>query len=657
VATDASGGGTFLPLWRFLRENKEAILADWEGLARERSPAKDQSRRALRNHLPALIDAIADAAESRPRSSGSSVSGSIPDIHAIERLGEGYDLPDVAEEYAMLRACMLRRLSQSGVQLPTEEVVAVELLNRTIDDAVIRAVTRYHQARLRSLAALDRLSQEALVDSPEENGFLARLLGVLVETTEAIDEATILLRDGDRLHASASAGMAGLPSTWSIRVGEGFAGRIAETRQPASMQGDEIRTSAVDELIRDGGFRAIYGIPLLYGDDLLGVVHIGSRTATEFSADDRQLLRIMATRAAVLIAQHRLTRALAASEARLRSIVDNAPIWLSVKEGPELRYSIVNRRFAEALGTTVEALRGKTEAEVLARVPDEARRVALEREQRVLRTGETVEFEHTLEIDGRNRTFHTHEFPLLDERGEPYAVGSVATDATDRKRLEEARERFIGILGHDLRSPLSAIQMAAAVLQGSARADTDLKLTQRIMNSAQRMSRMISELLDFARARLGSGIALERAPTNLRELCGTVIEEMKLAHPGSAIEVRHEGDLAGEWDRERICQVISNLVGNAIVHGEGPVLVVLRGEPERVHIEVHNRGTPIAPDAIPTLFEPFSQAERDRVRANKGLGLGLFIVREIVLAHGGEIDVRSSAENGTLFRVSIPRTP
>jgi signal transduction histidine kinase/putative methionine-R-sulfoxide reductase with GAF domain len=656
VAADESARASFLPLWRFLRENKEAILADWEDLARQRPPAMDQSRRALRDHLPALIDAIADAAESRPGSSAASVSGSIPDVHAIARLDEGYDLPDVAEEYALLRACILRRLALSGAQLPPAELVAVELLNRTIDDAVIRAVTRYHQARSRSLAALERLSQEALAAWPEETGFLERLLAVLVETTEAIDEATILLRDGDHLRAAASAGLQQrLPKAWSIRIGEGFAGRIAETRQPASIAGDEIQSNVLDETLRQGAFRAIHGTPLLYGDELLGVVHIGSRTASEFSADDRQLLKIMATRAAVLIAQNRLRLALATSEARLQSIVDHAPIWLSVKEGPELRYSIVNRRFAETLVTTPEAVRGKTDAELLAHMPEDVRRSVLESDQRVLRTGEPMESEDTLWIGDQRRTFHTHKFPMLNEHGEPYAVGSISTDATDRRRHDEARERFIGILGHDLRSPLSAIQMAASVLEESDLADGDKRLATRILDSTHRMGRMIAEVLDFARARLGSGIPIERVRTDLRELAKNVVGELKLAHPDASISIRDDGDLIGEWDRERIGQVISNLVGNAIAHGEGPVVVLLRDASERVHIEVLNRGEPIPADAIPTLFEPFRQAEPDRTRAKRGLGLGLFIVREIVVAHGGQVRVQSNEESGTKFEVVLPR--
>ncbi|MDO9018679.1 MAG: PAS domain-containing sensor histidine kinase [Deltaproteobacteria bacterium] len=224
------------------------------------------------------------------------------------------------------------------------------------------------------------------------------------------------------------------------------------------------------------------------------------------------------------------------------------------------------------------------------------------------------------------------------------------TDVSDRVRMETARDQFIGILGHDLRSPLSAVKMAAHLLEHGGPGQRTAELAARISRSSRRMEAMIESLLLFARARLGGGIPITRRACTLGRLCADQVAEAREAHPGRAIGCATSGDLDGEWDPDRLEQVLSNLITNAVAHGEDPISVAVHGEGDLVTLTVQNHGPPIRQSLLPTLFEPYHGDER-----SKGLGLGLYIVCEIVRAHGGVITVRSEAGEGTLFTVALPR--
>jgi signal transduction histidine kinase len=242
----------------------------------------------------------------------------------------------------------------------------------------------------------------------------------------------------------------------------------------------------------------------------------------------------------------------------------------------------------------------------------------------------------------------------LKRRAEIIALKSIeaARAHAEATRAEEAsllKDRFIGILGHDLRNPLTAITNSAHLLmRASDLPERHHNAAARILRSSERMAQMIRDVLDFTRGELGGGIPVEPIPANLADICHRVVDEIAAAHPQRDIELVTSGDLVGRWDGARLEQVVSNLVANALQHGQGKILVEAQGSAGQIVLRVQNGGPPIPTDELPTLFEAFSKGPRHAGRT-EGLGLGLYIVKEIVRAHGGTVEVTSSAEAGTTF--------
>lgn len=213
-------------------------------------------------------------------------------------------------------------------------------------------------------------------------------------------------------------------------------------------------------------------------------------------------------------------------------------------------------------------------------------------------------------------------------------------------------ELLTGVLAHDLRNPLGAITTAAQLAQ-NRRSDRDAPLMRRIVTSADRMARMIDQLLDFTRIRVGSGVPLDPTSVDLEPVLVSVIDELRQPERTGALRVEHAGDTRGSWDSDRLAQAFSNLLGNAIQHGDpGTISIRVDGtHPERVCVRIENGGA-IAAALVPHLFEPMTGGFRQGTR---GLGLGLYITHEIITAHGGTITVEPS-ETSTVFVVVLPRT-
>jgi signal transduction histidine kinase len=231
---------------------------------------------------------------------------------------------------------------------------------------------------------------------------------------------------------------------------------------------------------------------------------------------------------------------------------------------------------------------------------------------------------------------------------------ALADELRQRSETLRLNEMFTAVLGHDLRNPLNAMLTAAFMLQRRSEDAAVRETAERILTSGKRMTRMIENMLDLTRARLAGGIPLNRTQSDLRVVVERVVQELRTAHPERSLDVLIDGDVAGEWDVDRVQQVASNLIGNALQHGDpsGGVTIRLLGTaPESVILSVANEGV-IPADVLPSIFDPFRSGEAGR---SQGLGLGLYIAQQIAIAHHGHIEVESSADTGTVFTVRMPR--
>ena len=231
-----------------------------------------------------------------------------------------------------------------------------------------------------------------------------------------------------------------------------------------------------------------------------------------------------------------------------------------------------------------------------------------------------------------------------------------------RQKIELANnlrlnEMFIGILGHDLRTPLSSILTSAQVLERRLTDEGSLRSIRRMVSSAGRMRDMIDQMLDLTRARLGGGLGFVRGrrQVDVRELLTRIVEEVQTATPGRQVTIAARGDCRTAADPTRLAQLFSNLVSNAVQHGTPDAAIAISADGEdagEVVVAIHNQGT-IGPDVLPRVFDPFRGGRSSL--SSRGLGLGLYISQQIAIAHGGTIVVQSTPEAGTTFTVRLPK--
>jgi signal transduction histidine kinase len=226
-------------------------------------------------------------------------------------------------------------------------------------------------------------------------------------------------------------------------------------------------------------------------------------------------------------------------------------------------------------------------------------------------------------------------------------------DLSSERRTAELREQFIAVLGHDLRNPLASIASGAALLGKSPLDAKGLEVVKLLQNSVKRMASLIDDVLDFTRGRLGGGLSIERKAQDLQPVLEQVVAELRSSHPDRTIMLTLQLPESVVADRQRIAQLLSNLVANALTHGarESPVLVEAIAAGGTFRLSVANRGNPIPPAQLDRLFEPFFRGTART--SQQGLGLGLYIASEIARSHGGQLSVQSTSDE-TRFTLSLP---
>ena len=364
-----------------------------------------------------------------------------------------------------------------------------------------------------------------------------------------------------------------------------------------------------------------------------------------------------------LLEAERAARARAeAAEMQHRFLAEAIPqqVWTSAPDG---KLDFVSERVVDYFGTSRERILGDGWQHVIH--PDDLP-AAVDAWTHALQTGGEYEVQFRLRRqDGVYRWHLGRARPMRDHRGAIVKWYGTNTDIDEGRRARdelEERARFeqqlIGIVSHDLRNPLSAIGVAASLLLRRGNLDERQgKTVGRMVSLVERTGRMIRDFLDFTQARSAGFIPIEPAPANLRDITREVVDEVHLSHPEREVVVEHRGEATGRWDPDRVAQVVGNLVSNAFQHSQPPsaVRVSSRIEGASAEIEVQNDGPAIPEADLKRLFAPFQRGEGARATSARSVGLGLYISDAIVTAHGGCIEVQSSAEKGTRFIVRLPR--
>ena len=350
-----------------------------------------------------------------------------------------------------------------------------------------------------------------------------------------------------------------------------------------------------------------------------------------------------------------------------RLLVQHSPVMIW-RAGQDAKCDYFNETWLAFTGRTLEQEMGDGWAEGVH--PDDLQR-CVEYYLDHFRRREAFEMEYRLRRhDGVYRWIFDRGVPFTDDTGAFAGFIGSCVDVHERRSAQETEQQhnqeqlalardferwILAIVSHDLRDPLGTILFAARRLQDSAGPNTpEKKHAEIVERGVHRIQHIVGDLLDLAREREGSGIPIERKPTDLRAVCRQIIDDLEAIARDRQITFDCDIDGSGAWDEHRILQAISNLTSNAVRHGTpgSPVRVRLTGDAERVAVEVRNRGT-IPSELLPRIFEPFRSGRHYSSRGD-GLGLGLFIAKAIARAHGGGVEVKS-ADDETMFRLFLPR--
>lgn len=406
--------------------------------------------------------------------------------------------------------------------------------------------------------------------------------------------------------------------------------------------------------------RAYAVLPLAPRGQMRGTLTVVFGEPRRIDAEERAFISTVARECGAALERAALYDAEVRDRALLDAVFENAPLGIAFLDR-ELRFVRVNPTLAEMNGLPPRAHVGRTPRELLPGLPVDELEASW---REVIRSGRAVLDREiageTPAAPGKRRTWLESWYPVVSA-GEVLGVGALVREVTEEREAEDFRRNVLGIVGHDLRNPLFALVGAARLLlQSEDLTPERARLAARIFANAERMERIIAVLLDYARVRGGQPLPLRLQPCDLSLIVETIADECEATHPGREVRRKGEGDPNGTWDPDRIAQALVNVVSNALDYspGRSPVSLSWRGEPDAVIVDVANEGPPIPPDVLPRIFEPFRRGESSgagKPGKMEGIGLGLFIARTLVVAHGGRIDVRSRPGEPTVFSIRLPR--
>jgi len=580
----------------------------------------------LIDHVGALLDEIGATAERFLTGDGAWHAAGAADQHALDRLDVGFEISALVTELGILRDSIT---SVWHAARGPADPIELRAINAAVDRAIAASVARYAaeaEAQARSVAhererVLGKL-ESLLAASPIGIGFVDRELRFL-----RINDALAAI------HGRSAADHIGktlrevVPS--KAPALEPVLRRIVETGLPVL---DREMTGAPEQ---QRTYIANYFPVRTHAGDLTGVGFIVVDVTDRKRAED----------------------AAALGQARLQSIIDHAPAAIYVKDAAG-RYVLVNRFMTELYGIAAEELVGRTPHEVHGGPAAETIAV---HDRIVLENSQLLEVEETVSPGGVPRTFLSVKFPLPAPGGETLMCG-ISTDITDRKRMHDElaravqiRDEVLAIVSHDLRNPLGTIKLSAHLLELHDPDPRVRKHVEMIERSAARMDHLIEDLLDTAAIQAGR-LAVQLRPDPAAAVVGEALDLQEPLAGEKQIVLRRElalDSVALHCDRARVIQLFGNLVGNAIKFCRPGDTVTVTGRPhgDRVEFSVEDTGPGIDPSVLPSLFEPYVAAPQ---RGRRTSGLGLYISRGIVEAHGGTLHVESELGRGTRFYFSLP---
>ncbi len=353
--------------------------------------------------------------------------------------------------------------------------------------------------------------------------------------------------------------------------------------------------------------------------------------------------------------QRAFERELRRSRELMYAVIEATSDAVYVKD-PQGHYLFINAAGAQALGRTVSGVVGHTDAQLFPPGEAEATRA---HDLEVLARRETLTYEDAADPRKGARIWQSTKGVLLHPDGSVRALFGTSRDVTERRRAERLHERLLGIIGHDLRSPLTALGLDLLQLRRLELGGRAAVLGERLARAARRVERLVALLLDYTQLHAGHPLQLNRQESDVRALLETAASEVHAAFPKRTLELVGGGEgerVRALLDRPRMLQVLVQLLDNALRHSppDSPVTLILRAEDARLRVLIHNQGSPIPLERLQHFFEPADPPEATEDTVRLSLGLGLYVARATVEAHGGRLEVSSTGGLGTLVSLDLP---
>jgi PAS domain S-box-containing protein len=446
------------------------------------------------------------------------------------------------------------------------------------------------------------------------------------------------------------------------------AGASVLTREPVWLESEEdvARFPGLLASWRAAGRPIWASVPLVLDEAAAGVLGVSFDAGRRVDALDRAFAIAIAQECANALERARLyeeERELRAraeqTGALLEAFVANIPTGLAFVDR-ELRYVRVNRALAAMNGLPAEAHLGKRVHEILGdpRWAEQVEAAQAALRDAVERGVTRLDEASTLEVppgSGQIHHFLTSIYPVRTPSGAILGAGASIRDVTALREAQELQRLLVGIVGHDIRNPLGVIATSAALLATTSLDARQQQVVARIRRASESIGSLAQQLLDYTVIQAGRRLPIAPAAVELGPLLAAVVDDFRALHPDRTLRADAAPDGPVSWDAERVRRLLANLLSNAVKYGDpaAPIAMACRAEGADVVLEIGNRGPTIPPDRLARIFEPLEQGD-DSARRGGGIGLGLFIAREIAHAHGGRVEARS-ADGATTFAVRLPR--